>query len=69
MNNFYAMSDDELIICVNLLRDDARHYEQMSDNQEQDAVLQECANDRRALAARMKAEIDRRRALRRGRAA
>ncbi len=69
MNGFDGMSDGDLILCVNLLHADARDYEQMSDNPEHAAILQERANDRRALAARMKAEVDRRGALRWGQAA
>jgi len=63
MNDFEAMSNGDLILCVNLLHADARDYEQMSDNPEHAAILQERANDRRALAARMKSEVDRRGAL------
>lgn len=60
MNGFEAMSDGDLILCVNLLHADAHDYEQMSDAPEHGAILRERAAYRRALAARMKAEVDRR---------
>lgn len=60
MSGFDAMTDGDLILCVNLLHSDARDYEQMSDEPEHQAILRERAADRRALAARMKAEVDRR---------
>ena len=69
MSGFDAMTDGDLILCVNLLHADARDYEQMSDEPEHQAILSERAADRRALAARMKAEVDRRAAERRGQAA
>lgn len=69
MNGFDAMSDGDLILCVNLLYADARQYETMSDAPEHQSILRERAADRRALAARMKAEVDRRGALRWGQAA
>lgn len=69
MGGFDAMTDGDLILCVNLLHADARDYEQMSDEPEHQAILRERAADRRALAARMKAEVDRRGAERWGRAA
>lgn len=61
---FDALRDGDLILCVNLLQADARDYEQMSDAPEHQAILQERAADRRALAARMKAEVERRAKLR-----
>lgn len=69
MGGFDAMSEGDLILCVNLLQAAARDYEQMSDKQEHQAILRERAADRRALAARMKAEVDRRGAERWGQAA
>jgi hypothetical protein len=69
MNGFQEMSDGDLILCVNLLHADARDYEQMSDAPENQSILRERAADRRALAARMKAEVDRRGAERLGKAA
>lgn len=45
---------------MNLLHADARDYEQMSDEPQHQEILRERAADRRALAARMKAEVDRR---------
>lgn len=68
MSGFDAMSDGDLILCVNLLHADARHYEQMSDEPEHQAILRERAADRRALAERMKAEVHRRGAERWGHA-
>jgi hypothetical protein len=59
-SGFSAMKDGDLILCVNLLHADAREYEQMSDNPNDQPLLQARAADRRALAARMKAEVDRR---------
>ena len=70
MHGFEAMSDGDLILCVNLLHADARDYEQMSsDAPEATAILLERAAERRALATRMKAEVDRRGAERWGRVA
>ena len=60
MNGFDALSDSDLILLTNLLLADARRYEQMSDKPEHQATIRERAADRRALAARMKAEVDRR---------
>lgn len=60
MTGFDAMADGDLILCVNLLHADAHDYEQMSNEPEHQAILRERAADRRALAARMLAEVDRR---------
>lgn len=60
MSGFDAMSNGDLILCVNLLLADARSYDEMSDNPEHLDILRERATARRALAARMKDEVQQR---------
>lgn len=60
MNGFEAMNDGDLILCVNLLLADASDYDQMSNWPENQEIIRSRAADRRALAAKMKAEFDRR---------
>lgn len=62
----FAMSTSDLILCANLLHADARQWEQMSEREEHQAILTERAEDRRRLARKMIAEVNRRDSVRAG---
>lgn len=55
-----TLTTSDLILCANLLLADARSYENMLRDGATHPVLEERANDRRTLARRLIAEVDRR---------
>lgn len=57
MSDFKGMSNNELFLCARMLQADAKELERITDLPESKTILGKIADERRALASRMMAEV------------